>query len=342
MRFFSLGGSHNKRVELGHQAVDAPTLQIEDVSLHINKGSQRLLAVSEVSLTIKRGEIFALVGESGSGKSLIARAIMRLLPPDLLNIEGTVRLCGEDIMGASHERMRQLRGGRVSMIFQEPMASLNPLMRVGAQIAEAMATHSRMTRHDISKKVLTLLKDVRFRDAEAVANAYPHELSGGMRQRIMIAIALANDPALLIADEPTTALDVTVQREVMDIIVRLQKLHDLSVLFISHDLALVAEYSDRIGILYGGVLVEEGGTRDVIADPAHPYTSALLDCVPRPRTSGQCQSGIDGAVPPITEWWEGCRFAPRCKYALPDCREGDIAIHSEEVRRWVKCNHPIM
>ena len=321
--------------------VDDIVLEAEALCLRLRQGREVLSVIDDVSFKIRQGEFFGLIGESGSGKTMIARAIMRLLPTSRLEIAGTLMLTGVNVATAPEATMRGMRGKTVSMIFQEPMTSLNPIMTVEQQIAEAMAVHATTSAGERRDKIVRLLTEVRFDDPRRVAGLYPHELSGGMRQRVMIAIALANDPLLLIADEPTTALDVTIQQEVMDILGRLRESHRLAVLFISHDLALVNRYADRIGVLYGGVLMETGSTIDVIGSPAHPYTSALLSCMPRLRLSGKRQAGIDGAVPRIDDWFAGCRFAPRCPVGQADCRAGAVALKTVSESRRVRCLHPL-
>jgi len=315
-------------------------LKAEGLSLFIRQGAGLLKVVDHIDFSIRRGEFFGLIGESGSGKTMIARAIMRMLPPSRLKIAGSLTLAGVDVAAASERAMRRLRGKTVSMIFQEPMTSLNPIMTVAQQIAEAMRVHQSLSTPERKARIHKLLADVMFADPAGVMGLYPHELSGGMRQRVMIAIALANDPLLLIADEPTTALDVTIQQEVMEILARLQRAYSLSVLFISHDLALVNRYADRIGVLYGGVLMEQGRCADVITRPAHPYTSGLLSCMPRARIAGARQRGLEGGVPRVDDWFEGCRFAPRCDRRTEECSATDI----KAVRRGgqsVKCLHPL-
>ncbi|WP_370284966.1 ABC transporter ATP-binding protein [Pseudooceanicola nanhaiensis] len=300
-------------------AAEPPVISARNLSLFVRDGRKRIRIVSDVSFDIARGEFFALVGESGSGKTMIARAIMRLLPQRMLEIEGELSFSGTRLTDLSEARMRTLRGGAISMIFQEPMPSLDPLMPIGRQIEETMEVHSDLGHRARMERIEQLLSDVRFADPAKIARMYPNELSGGMRQRAMIAMALANNPRLLIADEPTTALDVTIQREVMEIIQRLRERHDLSVLFISHDLSLVHQYADRVGVLYAGVLMECGGEADVIGRSAHPYTAALLNCAPRRRVNGARRQGIPGTVPSPLEWDDGCRFRDRCQFADAKC-----------------------
>ncbi len=316
-------------------------LTAHELSLYVKGPEGRRRVVDRATFSIGRGEFFALAGESGSGKSLIAKSIMRLLPGSLVDMEGRLELDGDDLIAASPAHLRSLRGSRMSMIFQEPMTSLNPLIKVGRQIEEAMTAHTAVSASARRARVIQLLADVRFTDPGGAANLYPHELSGGMRQRVMIAIALANQPALLIADEPTTALDVTIQKEVMDILRRLQRDYQLSVLFISHDLSLVSQYSDRVGILYGGVLMEQGQTGEVIPLPRHPYTAALLKCAPQARIQGQRQTGIKGSVPSIADWPEGCRYAPRCAFKQDDCTRDPVHLYRDDSQRLIRCNHPL-
>ncbi|TMV09367.1 ABC transporter ATP-binding protein [Arenibacterium halophilum] len=318
----------------------APVLSARNLSLYIREGRNRIRIVSDVSFEIAAGEFFALVGESGSGKTMIARSIMRLLPASMLEIEGDLEFCGKSLTSLPENRMRALRGGAISMIFQEPMTSLDPLMPVGRQIEETLELHSDLNRRQRAERIETLLTDVRFAEPAKVAAMFPHELSGGMRQRAMIAMALANNPQLLIADEPTTALDVTIQREVMEIIQRLRRKYGLSVLFISHDLSLVHQYAERVGVLYGGVLMEAGPERDVIGRSAHPYTQALLNCAPGRRVAGERRRGIGGTVPSPRDWAPGCRFRDRCERADAACANSEIPVKDLSPEWRAKCLRP--
>ena len=316
-------------------------LEAGNLGLFLRHDRGELRIVDDVSFRVARGEFFALIGESGSGKTTIAKAVMRLLAAGKLRIAGSLTVTGVDVARAPERVMRRLRGRAMSMIFQEPMTSLNPIMTVEAQIAEALTTHQALNAAARRERIMQLLADVRFDDPAKVATQYPHELSGGMRQRVMIAIALANDPLLLIADEPTTALDVTIQQEVLDILVRLQAKYRLSVFFISHDLALVRRYADRIGVLYGGVLMETGPAADVIGKPAHPYTKALLGCMPRLREGAARQTAVEGNVPRVDDWFGGCRFAPRCAHARPACQTELIDMSAVRSTQSARCLYPL-
>jgi oligopeptide/dipeptide ABC transporter ATP-binding protein len=320
---------------------ETPVVELTDVSLHvITPDGQRLKIVEHIGFSVGPSRFFAVIGESGSGKTMIARAIMRLIPDEIIAIDGSIRFCGEEIATAPESRMRQLRGSGISMIFQEPMSSLNPLMTVERQIGEAIDAHARVTKEERRRRILKMLADVQFRDPEATMRAFPHELSGGMRQRVMVAMALVNTPRLLIADEPTTALDVTIQKEVLEIIKHLSEAYRLAVLFISHDVSLVYEYADEIAVLYGGVLMERGPTRSIVRRPAHPYTAALLDCVPSRRVGGVRQRGIEGSVPSVSRWQPGCRFQDRCGRRRPECASPAIELRQLEDRA-VRCVAPI-
>jgi oligopeptide/dipeptide ABC transporter ATP-binding protein len=328
-------------IDTASETETRPVLVADGLSLAVRGASGLTPIVEDISFAIARGECFALIGESGSGKTMIARAIMQLLPKSLLEIKGRLIFQGRDIASADAATMRSLRGRQIGMIFQEPMSSLNPLMMVGRQIDEAMQVHGVLDRRQRRDRVRQLLADVRFDAPDEIRQKYPHELSGGMRQRIMIAMAIANEPALLIADEPTTALDVSIQAEVMEILSRLRRKYHLSVLFISHDLSLVYQHADRIGVLYSGVLMETGPAQALIHHPRHPYPAALISCAPRRGTAGQRLKGIEGMVPSLAAPLPGCRFAPRCSRASDDCRAGRIAATHNADGTMVRCLHPL-
>jgi oligopeptide/dipeptide ABC transporter ATP-binding protein len=282
-------------------------------------------AVRDVSFQIAPGEVLGLVGESGSGKSVTALAILRLLPPQA-RIHGSIRFRGAELLTAPEAEMRRIRGAGISMIFQEPMTALNPVMRVGDQIAEAVLAHAgdrgsqKPSKGQAWKLAVEALRTVSIAEPERRARDYPHQLSGGQRQRVMIAMAVVNRPSLLIADEPTTALDVTIQAQVLELLSELREKFSLAMLFISHDLAVVSQVSHRIGVMYAGSLVEMGGARDVFASPVHPYTRGLLNSVPTLRTArGQPLPTIEGTVPPITALPPGCAFEPRCGWRIATC-----------------------
>jgi len=258
----------------------APALEIRDLTVALPHGGDRPHAVAGVSLAVQRGEIVCLLGESGSGKSVIAHTVMGLAPRELRAVGGAILVDGEDVLGAAPERMQALRGSRMTMVFQEPMTALNPVMRCGDQIDELLAVHTTDPPAVRRRRVLDLFAQVRLPDIERIHASYPHQLSGGQRQRIMIAMALALEPALLIADEPTTALDVTTQAEILKLVRTLQREHGTGVLFITHDFGVVAEIADRVAVLQGGILVEQGPAETVLRGPQHPYTQMLLAAVP--------------------------------------------------------------
>ncbi len=273
----------------------------------------------ELNLEIAPREVLGVVGESGSGKSVASLAVMRLLPPQA-RISGDIMFDGLTLGTAGDVEMRRLRGSGIAMIFQEPMTALNPVMRVGEQIAEAVLAHERVTRRQASQRAVEALRTVAIAEPEQRVRAYPHQLSGGMRQRVMIAMAIVNRPRLLIADEPTTALDVTIQAQILELLAELREKFGLAMLFISHDLAVVSQVSDRIAVMYAGSVVETGSRHDIFASPAHPYTRGLLSAAPtlavdrtRPLHT------IEGIVPPAMALPPGCAFEPRCALRRPEC-----------------------
>jgi peptide/nickel transport system ATP-binding protein len=283
-------------------------------------------AVDDVSFHVRRGETLAIVGESGCGKSVTALSIMRLVPdPPGRVVGGSVMLEGTDLLGLDEAEMRKVRGNRISMIFQEPMTSLNPVMRIGDQITEAVCLHRPMSRKQAWSKAVEMLRLVRIPEPERRATEYPHQLSGGMRQRAMIAMALACRPALLIADEPTTALDVTIQAQILALVLELQQELGMGLILITHDLGVVAQTARRVIVMYAGKKVEEADVETLFANPRHPYTRGLMasiPAVPLPGVKAEARLvEIPGMVPSLTNLPKGCAFAPRCKLAIDRCRE---------------------
>jgi oligopeptide/dipeptide ABC transporter ATP-binding protein len=281
------------------------------------------VAVANIDFEVARGEVLGLVGESGSGKSLSMLAVMGLLPQGM-RASGSIRFDGREILGLPERQMRRLRGGRIAMIFQDPMTALNPVLTVGAQIGEALALHNPgLSRKALRGRVLELMELVSIPAPEKRFDQFPHEFSGGMRQRIVIAIAVANDPDLLIADEPTTALDVTIQAQIVEILDRLRREKGVAIVLITHDLGLVAGLADRIAILYAGRIAERGDAGSVFGRPRHPYTAGLLAAVPSIETDVARLHAIRGTPPSIAARPTGCQFHPRCPHALPLCAEHD-------------------
>ncbi len=314
-------------------------LQVRDLSVWIGSGAGAIRPVDAVSFHIRRGETFALLGESGCGKSMTALALLRLLPqPAGEIIGGSVQLHGEELLALPETGMRSIRGGRIAMIFQEPMTSLNPVMTVGAQIAESLEQHKGLRGSQAQRRVIELLDDVGIPDAARRYGEYPHQLSGGMKQRVMIAIALAGDPELLIADEPTTALDVTIQAQVLDLIRRLQEKRGMAVLLITHDLGVVSEMADRIAVMYAGQLVEQAPRNVFFGHAQHPYSDRLFAALPDSSKRTQRLTVIPGTVPPLNQTFHGCRFADRCERAWDTCRSQVPDWFDTGVEQGVRCH----
>ncbi|WP_454620325.1 ABC transporter ATP-binding protein [Bradyrhizobium cenepequi] len=302
-------------------------LEVENLSVGMRGGAGEVVPVLEnLSFAIEAGQTMALVGESGCGKSMTALAIMRLLPEDFIVTGGRILLEGEDILSASPKRMRGLRGNGISMIFQEPMTALNPLFTVGDQIGEVLRWHRGVSSAEAEEQAIALLRAAQIPAPEQRVKAYPHQLSGGMRQRVMIAMALAGRPKLLIADEPTTALDVTVQAQIFDLLADLQKETKTAIVLITHDLGAVAELADKVSVLYAGRCIESGDADSVVRNPCHPYTRGLLGCVPhlklgrRPSQAWSDLAEIAGMVPPLGARGPDCAFLARCREASELCR----------------------
>jgi len=302
-----------------------PLLQVKDLATHFvtARGTRVVRAVNEVSFSLDAGQTLGIVGESGSGKTTLALSLVRLLPPAARIESGEVLFEGEDLLKKSDTAMRRIRGRRIAMILQDPMASLNPLFTIGDQVAEPIRVHEGVERASAWTKARDLLKAVRISAPETRVKEYPHQMSGGMRQRIVGAIAISCEPALLIADEPTTSLDVTIQAQYLNLLRELQRTHHLAMIFITHNLGIVAKMCDRVAVMYAGRIVESGPVRRIFNAPAHPYTEALLSSIPRLSDPTQRLTAIDGQPPDLASPPSGCAFHPRCPKVVERCREDD-------------------
>lgn len=318
-----------------------PLLEVSDLQTHFPTRAGLVRAVNDVSFAVGEGEFVGLVGESGCGKSITALSIMRLIYPPGRIAAGSIKFKGEELTTATEDRMREIRGNDIAMIFQDPMTSLNPVFTVGDQIAEALRLHRKLDKKAAWTAAIDAMREVSIPSPERRANDYPHQLSGGMRQRVMIAMALACDPELLVADEPTTALDVTIQAQILELLDNLRRTRKLAVLLITHDLGVVAETADRVCVMYTGKIVEESGVDDLFAKPKHPYTQGLFNSVPKlsaPDIERAVRlQTIEGTVPSPTELPSGCHFAPRCRYRMPECELGEIPLYEIESDIKVRC-----
>ena len=321
----------------------ASLLEIEGLKTHFFTRDGVVRAVDGVSFSVAPGETLAVVGESGCGKSVTSLSILRLIasPPGRI-VEGSIRFQGQDLLALSERGMRDIRGNEISMIFQEPMTSLNPVLSVGRQITETLTLHRGLSREAAKARAIEMLRLVGIPEPASRLRQYPHEFSGGMRQRVMIAIALACDPKLLIADEPTTALDVTVQAQILDLMRQLKARTGTAIILITHSLGVVAEMAQRVIVMYGGRKVEEAPVGALFATPRHPYTRALLSSVPRLRSSlagnGKARlAEIAGVVPSLKEAIPGCIFAPRCRHASEPCRQSYPPLEQKAAGHWVAC-----
>ena len=316
-------------------------LEVENLQTHFPTRAGLVRAVAGVSFYLDSGELLGLVGESGCGKSITALSIMRLIAPPGKIVEGEITFDGKSLLKLSDAEMRAIRGDDIAMIFQDPMTSLNPVFTVGEQIAEALRLHRKLSRKDAHVAAIEAMREVAIPDPARRVNDYPHQLSGGMRQRVMIAMALACDPKLLIADEPTTALDVTIQAQILELLNELRRNRELAVLLITHDLGVVAEVADRVAVMYTGRIVEESAVEELFARPRHPYTEGLLRSVPKLTSATVAKEErletIEGTVPSPTELPPGCHFAPRCPYRLPRCTEEEIPLYDLEDGAKVRC-----
>jgi peptide/nickel transport system ATP-binding protein len=317
-------------------------LEVKNLNVEFPATPKSVPAVRAIDFGLARGEVLGLVGESGSGKSVTSLAIMRLLPPQAM-IAGEIRFAANgsapvNLLSLTADQMRSLRGSGISMIFQEPMTALNPVMRLGEQVAEAVRAHSSVSKKDAWGRAVQALREVAIPDPERRANDYPHQLSGGMRQRVMIAMAIVNHPQLLIADEPTTALDVTIQAQILDLLASLRDRFGLTMLFISHDLAVISKVADRVAVMYAGNLVEIGPRNEIFRNPAHPYTRGLLQAVPTLKTDRQHPlQTIDGTVPSPQELPHGCPFDPRCEVRISECARALPPLVEINPGHWARC-----
>jgi oligopeptide/dipeptide ABC transporter ATP-binding protein len=314
-----------------------PLLEVRDLRVSFPAAGGAVSPVDGVSFSLEPGETLALVGESGCGKTLTSLALVRLVPPPgRIEPGAAIRLGGTDILDLPPDRLRQVRGRRIGMVFQDPLTSLNPVLTVGEQINETIRAHFPVSRVEARQRVESLLLEVGLGDVDGRYEAYPHQLSGGMRQRVMLAIALAAEPELLVADEPTSALDVTIQAQILELLDRLRATRRMAVLLISHDLGVVAGRSDRVAVMYAGRIVEEARTQQLFAAPGHPYTRGLLASLPRLRGPRQPLLAIPGVVPRPGDWPTGCRFHPRCAQAMPRCLTQPPVVSLGE-GHWSRC-----
>jgi peptide/nickel transport system ATP-binding protein len=321
-------------------AVPAPSsalLEVQRLTTVFDVGGRALPAVDDVSFEVRKGETLGLVGESGSGKSMTALSILRLVQPPGRVAGGRVLFQGRDLLTLAEREMRRVRGAGIALVFQEPMAALNPVFTVGDQIAEAMLVHGVATRTAARRRSVELLAAVRVAEPERCARSYPHQLSGGMCQRVLVAMALSCHPSLIIADEPTTALDVTIQAQILDLLREMREQFDLSMLLISHDLGIIAGSADRVAIMYAGRIVEQGPVRTVFRSPAHPYTKALLASIPRDDAGGRLNA-IAGSVPVLADLPRGCGFAPRCPDQIAACLVDRPSITHVDPEHAVSCH----
>jgi len=314
-------------------------LEVKNLKTYFKREKINIPAVDGVDLKIHKGETVALVGESGSGKSITSLSIMRLIPsPPGKIVDGEVLFGGKDLVKLTENEMCHIRGNEISMIFQEPMTSLNPVLTIGEQIIEVLMYHQKMTKREARNRAIEMLELVGFSRAKAIIDDYPHRLSGGMRQRVMIAIAMSCNPKLLIADEPTTALDVTIQAQILDLMKDLSNKSETSILIITHDLGVVSEVADRVVVMYCGQVVEEASVDDLFEEPLHPYTIGLIGSIPSIEGDEQDRLySIKGTVPPPEHFPEGCRFAPRCPHAFERCFTDAPTLIPQKGSRSVRC-----
>lgn len=322
-----------------HESDDL-ALEVRNLAVEFSTRSGIIKAVDGISFFIREAETLAILGESGSGKSVSALAVMGLVrKPAGRIVGGEILFRGRDLAGASEAELQEVRGARISMIFQDPLSSLNPVLTVGRQIGEVIRRHRKVSRGEAKSRTIELMKRVKIPDAEQRVDEYPHQFSGGMRQRVMIAIALALDPEIIIADEPTTALDVTVQKQIMGLLKELQETNGMGLVLITHDLGVVADVADRVAVMYAGRVVETGGIREVYAKPAHPYTLGLMGSVPAVNRRASRLTPIKGSPPNLLDTPPGCSFHPRCPYARERCKRDDPELREVLPNRGSACHY---
>jgi peptide/nickel transport system ATP-binding protein len=305
-----------------------PLLEIDDLHIAFDTARGKLRVVNGISMTVNEGEIFGLVGESGCGKSITSLSILQLIPKPGKVTQGSIRFRGEDLLKKSQREMRKIRGGKIAMIFQDPYTSLNPVFRVGKQLGDVAQLHLNINSKEAKKRILVMLDSVGLPDVERVYKSYPHELSGGQQQRVMIAMALMSEPDLIIADEPTTALDVTIQAQILRLLRDLSNELGISVLLITHDLGVISEVCDRVTVLYAGSVVETAPTETLLSNPQHPYTQGLLAAIPQHGQRGQVLQAITGTVPANPGAISGCVFASRCPHIFDGCETNKPSLYN--------------
>lgn len=320
-----------------HNVADQNLLQINNLTVNFSTESSVFHVVDNISLTINKADIYGLVGESGSGKTMTALSIMRLIPSPGKIEDGKIYFEGDDLLQISMTKMETIRGKKISMIFQEPMTSLNPVFRVGDQIAEVLSIHTDLTKKDIQEKVIELLKSVGLEKPEQKYLQYPHQLSGGQRQRVLIAISIACNPLLVIADEPTTALDVSTEWQILDLLLNLVHQNRMAMFFITHNLHVIKRLGTKIGIMYAGRILEENTVNDFFIKPFHPYSVGLLESVVWSKTSDQKLNAISGSVPKLSDLPHGCKFHPRCVHVMSKCTTIEPPLINIGDNKWVRC-----
>ena len=321
--------------------IDTVLLEVSDLVVEFRQGGRSLRATNHVSLSVRQGETLGVVGESGSGKSVLCRTILRLLPsPPAFIRSGSMRFGSVDLLTLSDERMREIRGADIAMVFQNPMNALNPVWPIGDQVSEGLRVHQGLGRRAARDRAIELLKQVGIPSPELRVDEYPHQWSGGMVQRAVIAMAIANQPKLILADEPTTALDVTIQDQILALLMDLQSAGGMSLVLVSHDMAVVAETCDRVAVMYAGRIVELADTRTIFRDTRHPYTLGLMRSIPRIDVKGERLEPIQGSPPNLSTLPPGCPFAPRCRFVQPECHSTDVALREISPGHFSACLFP--